>query len=82
MSYLVAEVNARGDVALNIDLRTVGSPDGLLDSTAAPLSHRAFRLLVGMLGPLDGLLDAVLSDEELVSDDSPSATNSFVTLNG
>src|SRR4051812_38583617 len=65
VSYLVAEVNSRGDVALNIDLRTVGSPDGLLDPTAAPLSQRASRLLVDMLGQVrDGLLEAVLSDEE------------------
>ncbi|WP_328442738.1 hypothetical protein [Amycolatopsis sp. NBC_00438] len=69
VSYLVAEVNSRGDVALNIDLRTVGSPDGLLDPAAAPLSQRASRLLVDMLGQVrDGLLEAVLSDEELVSD--------------
>ncbi|MBW4717314.1 hypothetical protein KZQ38_09055 [Saccharothrix sp. SC076] len=38
MSYLVAEANAKGDIALNLDLRTVGSPDGLLDPEAAPLA--------------------------------------------
>ncbi|WP_257900974.1 hypothetical protein [Saccharothrix obliqua] len=38
VSYLVAEANAKGDIALNLDLRTVGSPDGLLDPEAAPLA--------------------------------------------
>lgn len=30
-TYLATETRKRGDVALNIDLRTVGSPDGVLD---------------------------------------------------
>jgi hypothetical protein len=69
VSYLVAEVKTRGDVALNIDLRTVGSPDGVLDLSSAPLPQRASRLLVDMLGQVrDGLMDAVLEDEDLIQD--------------
>jgi hypothetical protein len=71
VSYLVAEANAKGDVALNIDLRTVGSPDGLLDPDIAPLSQRATRLLVDVLGQVrDGLFEAVLDNEALFADDT------------
>lgn len=70
VSYLVAEANSRGHVALNIDLRTVGSPDGLLDPETAPLAQRATRLLVDVLGQVrDGLFQAVFDNEDLYADD-------------
>src|ERR1700733_4745001 len=42
--YLASERITRGDLALNIDLRTVGSPDGVLNSESAPAVDRAARL--------------------------------------
>lgn len=69
VSYLVSEVNSRGDLALNIDLRTVGSTGGLLNYEDTSPQERATRLLVDVLGLVrDELLEAVLSDEDLVSD--------------
>jgi hypothetical protein len=68
--YLASEATSRGDMALNIDLRTVGSPDGVLNSSSASAIDRASRLLVDLLGQLrDALLEAVLADEALVEDD-------------
>jgi hypothetical protein len=32
VSYLTAEVNSRGDIVLDIDLRMIGSTSGILDS--------------------------------------------------
>src|SRR5437660_953464 len=69
-TYLVTEVRKRGDVALNIDLRTVGSPDGILDPASASVTQRASRLLVDLLGQVrDGLEEAVLEDESLFADE-------------
>jgi len=71
LSYLATEVSARGDVALNLDLRTIGSPDGVLDARSASPADRAARLLVDLLGQLhDALLEAVLNDESLLGDDT------------
>jgi hypothetical protein len=71
LSYLGSEVEARGDIALNIDLRTIGSPDGLLASDGTPPSERAARLLIDLLGQLhNSLLDKVLSDSTLLDDDN------------
>ncbi|WP_454561901.1 hypothetical protein [Mycobacterium haemophilum] len=71
LSYLGSEVEGRGDIALNIDLRTLGSPDGLLAGDDAPATERAARLLIDLLGQLHNtLLDKVLNDETLLDDDS------------
>lgn len=71
LSYLGSEVEARGDIALNIDLRTIGSPDGLLAADSAPATERAARLLIDLLGQLhNSLLDKVLNDEDLLADDN------------
>ncbi len=69
LAYLESERGARGDLALRIDLRTVGSPDGVLDPSVSTPTDRAARLLVDLLGQFrDALLEAVVSDEELVED--------------
>lgn len=69
LSYLAAEAESRGDVALNIDLRTVGSNDGILDPESASPADRAARLLVDLLGQLhDSLLSAVMRDDSLIED--------------
>jgi hypothetical protein len=69
LSYLGSEVEARGDIALNIDLRTIGSPDGLLAGDGAPATERAARLLIDLLGQLhNAIIEKVLSDETLLDD--------------
>jgi hypothetical protein len=71
LSYLGSEVEARGDIALNIDLRTIGSPGGLLAGDSAPPTERAVRLLIDLLGQLhNSLLNKVLNDEDLLDDDN------------
>lgn len=69
LSYLGSQRARHGDIALTIDLRTVGSPDGVLDPTSASPADRASRLLVDLLGQLaDTLVQAVVSDDALVED--------------
>lgn len=69
LAYLGSERAERGDLALNLDLRTVGSPDGVLDPSSASPADRATRLLVDLLGQLrETLLTAVIEDEGLVED--------------
>jgi hypothetical protein len=67
--YVASKARSRGDVALYVDLRTVGSPDGVLDVESSSLVDRATRLLVDMLGQVrDGLFDAVMEREDLIED--------------
>ena len=69
LAFLESERAARKDLALRIDLRTVGSPDGVLDPSQSGPTDRAARLLIDLLGQFrDGLLEAVLADEDLVED--------------
>lgn len=69
LSYLASEVSSQGDIALVIDLRTVGSPDGVFALDAASNAERAARLLIDLLGQVhDSLLNAVLADPELIDD--------------
>ncbi|MEV7834561.1 hypothetical protein AB0P12_28625 [Streptomyces subrutilus] len=69
LSYLGSEVAANGDLALYIDLRTIGSANGLFDPQSAPITERAARLLVDLLGQLhESLLNAVLEDDSLMED--------------
>ncbi len=69
VAYLGTEARSRGDVALYLDLRTVGSPDGVLDAASAPAADRATRLLVDLLGQVrDGLFETVFDNEDLIDD--------------
>ncbi len=69
LAYLESERRARNDLALRIDLRTIGSPDGVLDPSVSTPIDRAARLLVDLLGQFrDALLEAVVADEKLVED--------------
>ncbi|WP_282696097.1 hypothetical protein [Streptomyces sp. CC208A] len=69
LSYLGSEASGTGDLALYIDLRTIGSASGLLDPQSAPITERAARLLVDLLGQLhDSLLISVLEDGSLIDD--------------
>ncbi|MGQ4266430.1 hypothetical protein [Nocardiopsis changdeensis] len=69
LSYLGSEAAASGDLALYIDLRTIGSSGSLFEKDSIPVSERASRLLVDLLGQMhESLLNAVLEDPELIED--------------
>jgi hypothetical protein len=69
--FLATEVISHGDVALSVDLRTIGSTDGIFGVDDASSPERASRLLVDLLGAFhDNLLNAVLEDSVLVEDEA------------
>ena len=69
LRYLETVVESRGDVAVYVDLRTIGSPDGLFAGDAVPATERTARLLVDLLGQLhDSLLGAAIDDDSLMTD--------------
>lgn len=68
-AYLSSERRRAGDISVMLDLRTVGSPDGIVDPESGTPAERASRLLIDLLGQLrDAIYDAVLGDEDLVED--------------
>jgi hypothetical protein len=68
LRYLETTVGARGDIAVYVDLRTIGSPDGLFAGQTMPPTERAARLLVDLLGQVhDALLAAAIDDEALAA---------------
>jgi hypothetical protein len=70
LRYLETETRQAGAVAVYVDLRTVGSPDGLFMGESAPPTERASRLLIDLLTQFnDVLLDAVIDDADLIADD-------------
>lgn len=69
LRFVETTVRDRGDIAVYIDLRTVGSPDGLFAGEAMLPTERAARLLIDLLTQLyDAILTAVLEDEDLIAD--------------
>jgi hypothetical protein len=69
LRYLDTIVNDKNDISIYIDLRNIGSPGGLFGGTPLSLSERAVRLLSDLLISLhDGLLKAVIEDNDLVAD--------------
>lgn len=63
LKYLAESMNVRGDVAIYIDLRSVGSTGGIYSDPELPLSERASRLLVDTLAAIhEGLLEVALDD--------------------
>ncbi len=69
LRYLETEMRAQDQIALYVDLRTVGSPDGLFGDQPLAPTERATRLLIDLLGQLhDALLEAALEDETLIAD--------------
>jgi hypothetical protein len=69
LRYLETTVGTRGAIAVYVDLRTIGSPDGLFAGQMMPPTERATRLLVDLLGQVhDALLAAAIDDEALVTD--------------
>ena len=69
--YLESQIKGRGDVAVYVDLRTIGSPEGLFMGEHVLPTERAARLLIDLLGNVhDVLLAAALEDDDLLADPS------------
>jgi hypothetical protein len=69
LRYLESEVVAAGEIAVYVDLRTIGSPDGLFLGESLPATERAARLLVDLVVQLhESILTAALDDESLITD--------------
>ncbi|WP_280361504.1 hypothetical protein [Nocardia wallacei] len=70
VTFLASEVRTRGDIAINIDLRTIGSGEGLFGPDPTPITQRASRLLVDLLIQVrEGFENAYLEDESLIAED-------------
>lgn len=90
LRYLEAQVTGAGDVAVYLDLRTVGSPEGLFMAGSVPVVERAGRLLVDLLAQFhEAVLAAALDDDALLADslfvqhlDALLAAISAVTITG
>ena len=64
LSYLASEVAAGGDLAIYLDLRTIGSSSGLYSDDAEPLSQRGTRLLIDVLeGIYNDLYERAVLDD-------------------
>lgn len=69
LRYLESIIRASGNVPVYVDLRTVGSPEGLFQADVVHPTERAARLLVDMLTHVhEALLEAALNDEHLIVD--------------
>lgn len=78
LRYLEGEVADDGDWAVYLDLRTVGSPDGLFMGERLHLAERAGRLLRDLLQQFyDRLLEATYDDDELFTDPFLEKLESF-----
>ncbi|WP_242337944.1 MULTISPECIES: hypothetical protein [unclassified Anaeromyxobacter] len=63
LKFLAERVRVRGQIAVYVDMRTIGSSGGLYGDTATPLAERATRLLMDTFGAIhDALVDIALSD--------------------
>ena len=69
LRYLESIVGSSGNVPVYVDLRTVGSPEGLFQGEIVHPTERAARLLVDMLTHMhEALLEAALNDDRLIVD--------------
>ncbi len=69
--YLETVLRANGDIPVYLDLRTVGSPEGLFLGEEVKPTERASRLLVDLLNQLhDSLMESAINDDELITDDA------------
>jgi len=65
LGYLVNELQRQGVVAIQLDMRTVGSTGGIYSDTRLPASERASRLLVDTLCAMhDQILSQILEKPE------------------
>ncbi|MBO0925144.1 hypothetical protein J1G44_11715 [Cellulomonas sp. zg-ZUI199] len=70
LTYLAAHRRGEGDIAVYLDLRTIGSPDGILGAGPATVTERAANLLVDLLGQMrESLLNAVMADDSMLDDE-------------
>ena len=68
LRYVQGQVESQGDVAIYVDLRTVGSPEGLFAGDELPNTERSARLLVDLMGQVhEELLRVVIDDDDLIS---------------
>jgi hypothetical protein len=68
-AYLAATRAEEGDIGIYIDLRTVGSAEGLFDGDRIPPLERTARLLIDLLTAMhDAILDVALDDNDLIED--------------
>ena len=67
LRYVESTMRARGDVAIYVDLRQIGSPDGLFAGDVISLTERTRRLLVDLLLTVHNeLLTAAIADDALI----------------
>lgn len=65
LGYLTNEVQKQGSVALQLDMRTIGSTGGIYSDTRLSISERSTRLLVDILCAIhDQILEQVLEKAE------------------
>lgn len=66
LSFLADSVHQKGDAAVDIDMRNIGSTGGLYADSSIPVAQRATRLLVDTLSAMhDGLYKYFVNSEEL-----------------
>jgi hypothetical protein len=64
LSYLADEMGRRGDVAVFVDMRTIGSTGGIYGDPNIPITERGTRLLLDTLGVIhEGLVDYALAKQ-------------------
>jgi len=70
LRYIETLAAANGDLGVYVDLRQMGSPDGLFLGDEIPATERAARLLVDLIGAIhDAVLEAALEREDLLTDE-------------
>ncbi|WP_292989659.1 hypothetical protein [Mycobacterium sp.] len=69
--YLAAIRGEAGDIGVYIDLRTIGSAEGIFDSEQLTPLERTARLLIDLLTEIhDAIMYAALDDNSLIDDKS------------
>jgi hypothetical protein len=62
LAYLADQCRKRGDLAVYIDMRTIGSTGGIYGDPNLPIAERGTRLLLDTIGAIhDGLVDYALA---------------------
>ncbi len=75
LQYLADEVRKRGDLAVYIDMRTIGSTGGIYNDPSLPITERGTRLLLDTLGAMhDPLVDRALTLEDEVGNATQALT--------
>lgn len=69
-AYLAATREEVGDIGIYVDLRTLGSAQGIFDSVSVDPVERTSRLLVDLLERIhDAIMNAAIDDPDLVTDE-------------